>query len=77
MVITALDINIDPRCSKKIDADMALGNSSGPDIIMALMAAELTQISMASAAASPSDTNMTSNVQTPGIHITFGGNKSY
>ena len=50
----------DPSYSRTTDSDMALGSSLGPDLTVALVAAQVTQISMALMAARLSDTNMVS-----------------
>ena len=55
-----MDINTDPSYSRPMDPDMALGRSLNLDIIMALVAAQATQISMALVAAWPLDNNMVS-----------------
>lgn len=54
VVTEAMDISIDPSCSK--DLDMALGSNSGPDVILAL-GGSVGHSMVPVAAARPSDTN--------------------
>lgn len=53
-----MDSITDPSCGKALDPDMTLYDNSVPDVIMATVAAQVTQIYMAPVAAWPLDTNM-------------------
>lgn len=46
-----MDSITDPSCDKALDPDMTLYNNSVPDVIMAPLAAQVTQIYMALVAA--------------------------
>lgn len=61
-----------------MDLDMALSSSEGPDLIMALVVIQVTQLGMAPATARSLDTNVPQVVaQTLGIHMAFGINMSH
>ncbi|ERE65680.1 reticulocalbin-1-like protein [Cricetulus griseus] len=57
LVTQATDINTDPSCRRTMDPDIALSSSLGPDITLAPVVIEITQISMVQAVAKPSDTD--------------------
>lgn len=59
--MTLYGIVTDPSYSRTIDSDMALSSSLVPDLTVAPVAAQVTQISMALMAARLSDTNMVSS----------------
>lgn len=67
-----MDINTDPSCNRIMDPDMAVRSSLGSDVTMALVAAQVTQISMALMATRLSGTNMVS-----GICKAFDGNRNH
>lgn len=46
VVAQTVDTNADSSCSRTMELNMAFGSSFGPDIIMALVAAQATKISM-------------------------------
>lgn len=64
MVTWTTDIILNPRCSRTMNLDMTSSNRLGLGITMFPVAAKATQISMALAAAWPSDTNMTTSGRT-------------
>lgn len=53
VVPKATDINIDPKCDRIKDLDMALISSLGSDITMAQVAAQATQVSITPAVGWP------------------------
>lgn len=57
-----MEINTDPNYSRAMEPVIALRTSSGLDITMALVAAQVTQISMTSVTAWSQDTNIAAGI---------------
>lgn len=72
-ITQTMDSNTDLSCIRTTDACIALGGSSGLDVIMALVASQATHISMAVVATWPLGIDMVSD-GCPDMAL--GGNRS-
>lgn len=77
MVTEAMDVNTDPNFCRARDIEWPLAAAQALMLSWYQVEVQCTQLIMVLVAAWNSDTNMASGLpktQTPGIHVTFGGN---
>ncbi|KAL6072026.1 hypothetical protein STEG23_021967 [Scotinomys teguina] len=73
-----MNIITGPSCCRNMDPDITLSNNSDPDVTMALVAAQATQITMALVAAKPPDTIMVTGCDLDHRHcMVFDGSMVY